>query len=94
MSPLETSPPFGFSPDTSHSLSPGEGGGGGEASPSSPSQSQNEEQIFSLLFGECDTEHTGLVDVKDLIEYIRRMQLQVGRSGSGEDTVDSEDSVS
>lgn len=52
-----------------------------------------EEHIFSLLFGECDREGTGLVDVAELIGYIRRMQLQV-QHPEGEESLDSQHSVS
>ncbi len=48
-----------------------------------------------MLFKECDKKGVGLVDVKELVEYIRRMQLQVRRpSSEGEETIDSQESVS
>ena len=61
---------------------------------SDPEGTDSEEKIFSLLFGECDKHKTGLVDIKDLIDYIRRMQLQVPRSEGEDPVIDSQDSVS
>ena len=66
----------------------GEGDQGREAAESA------ENAIYSLLFEECDKEGTGMVDVKELVEYIRRMQLQVKGPGEGEEFTDTQDSVS
>lgn len=47
-----------------------------------------------MLFGECDKHKTGLVDIKELIDYIRHMQLQLRRGPEGEDPMmDPGDSV-
>ena len=66
----------------------GEGDQGREAAESA------ENAIYSLLFEECDKEGTGMVDVKELVEYIRRMQLQVKVPGEEEESTDTRDSVS
>ncbi len=52
-----------------------------------------EERVFALLFGQCDTEGVGLVDTKKLVGYIRNMQLQYRRP-EGEELFESHDSVS
>ena len=57
------------------------------------STESNEEKIFALLFRECDSSGTGLVDVKEIVDYIRHMQLQVQKT-NGEEVLEPQDSVS
>ena len=56
---------------------------------------KDDEQIYSLLFAQCDTEHTGWAVVDDLIEFIRKMLSEtLPNAGKNEDVYDSDDSVS
>lgn len=64
---------------------PSHSGGGGQ-------DSADEARIFSLLFGECDKEGTGLVDVRVLVEYIRNMQMR-DRHSEDEAELEATDSV-
>ncbi len=75
------------SPETEKQVSPD------QASPETKEQLSEEERVFGLLFGQCDTEGVGLVDTKKLMGYIRNMQLQYRRP-EGEELFESHDSVS
>ena len=66
----------------------------GESGSSSPEpDSQNEEVIFSLLFGECDTEGTGEVTVDKLVDFIKTVQVGEHRT-EGDEVYDSQVDVS
>lgn len=52
-----------------------------------------ESKVYSLLFQQCDKENEGLVDIKVLLEYIQKLQLDVLQR-EGEEVFESHDSVS
>lgn len=54
----------------------------------------SERAIYSMLFDECDKEGEGMVDGHEVVDYIRRMQLQVKRASEGEELLETQDSVS
>ena len=60
----------------------------GKASP----EYNEEEHIYDQLFRQCDRKGVGMVDVGELVDYIRHMQLQVQHPD--EEVFESHESVS
>ena len=52
---------------------------------------QQEEQVYSLLFQECDRERVGSVDIDELVKYIGHMRQQAPPQQEGEEVIVSED---
>ena len=68
---------------------------GGSSFNDSKKGDKDDEQSYSLLFAQCDTEHTGWAVVDDLIDFFRKMLSEtLPNAGKNEDVYDSDDSVS
>ena len=65
---------------------------GEDSSDSGSPEPNSEEAIFSLLFQQCDSDASGLVQVDQLVEFIRSVQM--GGSHPGDQVYDSHSDVS
>ena len=85
--------------ESSPEMSRGSGEEGGSQEDSGGEQ-RSEEEVYTLLFCEVDSDGSGLVTVDSLVDYLRRMQLGTPRSigrgrGAGvEEVYDSQEDVS
>ena len=75
-----------------HPLFENEPGSGQDSGASSP-EPNNEDNMFTLLFQECDTDGTGEIEVERLISYIRKVRLGQ-EHGDKEEVYDSQEDVS